>query len=313
MEDREEMEAESTSNVPMLAAGGTFIAGTADGTVSEARYSRKRHRTAENMSEDLLNRHIQDYGLVSPERVKNLVWYFFKKYGTKQLNRQDDNLNLAQQALYTICLADQDRRRHCTVKLGKDNSPSSMMDHLRIHHLVEFDAVAVANSKGLTLAAFKAQQKEPRVRALLGNSSDINKYTLGTNGTIKGQPCGYTKGQVLCFTLDPRMVTLPQVDEDQEEAVWRVLEIRCKELMQDDETERKQSVHLAEPDALLLNPITDKSDNSQKTNLLGCKKTSKMVPPPDLTPAQNVVDVAKVVKEVIPRNINFLRPLLYTD
>jgi hypothetical protein len=90
------------------------------------------------------------------------------------------------------------------------------------------------------------------------------------------------------------------------------LEIRFKELIQDDETERKQSVHLAEPDALLLNPITDKSDNSQKTNLLGCKKTSKMVPPPDLTPAQNVVDVAKVAKEVIPRNTNFLRPLLYT-
>ena len=146
-----------------------------------------------------------------------------------------------------------------------------------------------------------------------GDGTDINKYTLGTNGTNKGQPCGYTKGQVLCFTLDPRMVTLPQVDEDQEETVWRVLEIRCKELMQDDETERKQSVHLAEPDALLLNPITDKSDNSQKTNLLGCKKTSKMVPPPDLTPAQNVVDVANLAKEVIPRNTNFLRPLLYTD
>jgi hypothetical protein len=109
------------------------------------------------------------------------------------------------------------------------------------------------------------------------------------------------------------MVTLPQVDEDQEEAVWRVLEIRCKELMQDDETERKQSVHLAEPDALLLNPITDKSDNSQKTNLLGCKKTSKMVPPPDLAPAQDVVDVAKLAKEVIPRNTYFRRPLLYTD
>ncbi len=33
------------------------------------------------------------------------------------------------------------------------------------------------------------------------------------------QPCDYTKGQVLCFTLDPRMVTLPQVPEEQEEAV----------------------------------------------------------------------------------------------
>jgi hypothetical protein len=57
---------------------------------------------------------------------------------------------------------------------------------------------------------------------------------------------------------------------------------------------------------------TDKSDNSQTTNLFGCKKTSKMVPPPDLAPAQNVVDVAKVAKEVILRNTNFLRPLLYT-
>jgi hypothetical protein len=42
------------------------------------------YHTAENMSEDLLNRHNQDYGLVSPERTKNLVWYFFKKYGTRE-------------------------------------------------------------------------------------------------------------------------------------------------------------------------------------------------------------------------------------
>jgi hypothetical protein len=46
-----------------------------------------------------------------------------------------------------------------------------MMDHLRIHHQDEFDAVVVANSKRLSLAAFKAQLKEPRVRAFLGNSS----------------------------------------------------------------------------------------------------------------------------------------------
>ena len=106
-----------------------------------------------------------------------------------------------------------------------------------------------------------------------GDGARINKYTLGTNGTNKGQPCGYTKGQVLCFTLDPRMVTLPQVDEDQEEAVWRVLEFKCKELMQDDETERKRkrSVHVAEPTTLPHS--TNKSDNS---NLLGCKKTSKI-------------------------------------
>ncbi len=42
----------------------------------------------------------------------------------------------------------------------------------------------------------------------------INEYTLWRNDTNKGKPYGYTKGQVLCFTLDPRMVTLPQVPED---------------------------------------------------------------------------------------------------
>ena len=45
------------------------------------------------------------------------------------------------------------------------------MDHLRNHHREEFDAVVVVNSRGLSLAAFNAQRKEPRVRAILGNSS----------------------------------------------------------------------------------------------------------------------------------------------
>ena len=171
MEDHVEMEQDSRSNVAMLAARGTFIAGTAAVTVTEARHSTKRHRADENVSEDFLHRRIQDYGLVCPERAKNLVWCFFQKFGSKKLKGAEDNLKLAQQALCTICLTDKARRAYCTVRLGKDNSPSSMMDHLRIHHRDEFDAVAVANSKGLTLAAFKAQQKEPRVRALLGNSS----------------------------------------------------------------------------------------------------------------------------------------------
>ncbi len=47
------------------------------------------------------------------------------------------------------------------------------MHHLRIHHREEHDTVVdqVVNSKGLSLAVFNAQRKEPRVRALLGNSS----------------------------------------------------------------------------------------------------------------------------------------------
>jgi hypothetical protein len=30
--------------------------------------------------------------LVSPERVKNGVWFFFKKFGSKRINGQDDLL-----------------------------------------------------------------------------------------------------------------------------------------------------------------------------------------------------------------------------
>jgi hypothetical protein len=91
MEDQVETEQDSTSHVAMLAGRGTFIAGTADGlgTVTQARHSTKRHRAAVNVSEDLLNRLIQDYGLVCPERAKNVVWFFFKKFGSKKVNGQD--------------------------------------------------------------------------------------------------------------------------------------------------------------------------------------------------------------------------------
>ena len=92
MEDHEEMEEDSTSNMQMLAAGGTFITGTSDGTVTQARDSAKRRRADVNVSENLRNQQIQDYGLVSPERAKNVLWCFFKKDGSKKLKGQDDNL-----------------------------------------------------------------------------------------------------------------------------------------------------------------------------------------------------------------------------
>jgi hypothetical protein len=101
-----------------------------------------------------------------------------REFGSKKLNGQDALLKLAQEALCTICLADQKRRRHCTVKLGKDASPSSLMDHMRIHHQDDFNAVVVANSKGVSLVTFTAKRQEPRVRTLLGNSS---KTLLGNS------------------------------------------------------------------------------------------------------------------------------------
>ena len=113
-----QMQEDSSSTVAMPEARGTFIAGTAGSTVTETRNSQKRQRNTENVSEDVLMRQIQDYGLVTPERAKNLVWSYFKKYGNKDLTRGHDNLKLQQHALCTICLADQPRRLQCTVKLG---------------------------------------------------------------------------------------------------------------------------------------------------------------------------------------------------
>ncbi len=68
------MEEDSTSKVPMLPARGTFIVGTTNGTVTQVRHCEKSQRTVMNVSVDFLNRQIQDYGLVSPERAKNVVW-----------------------------------------------------------------------------------------------------------------------------------------------------------------------------------------------------------------------------------------------
>ena len=62
MEEHVEMEEDSTSNVAMLVAIGTFIEGTTDGTVVEPSHDTKRQCDTVNVSADLLNRHIQDYG-----------------------------------------------------------------------------------------------------------------------------------------------------------------------------------------------------------------------------------------------------------
>ena len=37
------------------------------------------------VKEDLLIRRVSEYGLVTPARAQNPVWFFFKKYGSKKL------------------------------------------------------------------------------------------------------------------------------------------------------------------------------------------------------------------------------------
>ena len=48
----------------------------------------------------------------------------------------DDNLQLSTQTICMLCYQNEDKGRvqDVTVKMRKDNSPSSLMDHLRIHH-----------------------------------------------------------------------------------------------------------------------------------------------------------------------------------
>ena len=144
-----------------------------------------------------MNRHIQESGLVSPERAKNVVWCFFRKYNCKKLQGRDDNLKLAEHPICMICLTDPTRHRHCTVKMGKDNSPSSLLDHMRIHHLEEFNSVVLVTIQGVSLTTFTSQRKEPRVRELIGNSSpreSADKYPDTTDVT---QNAGNTAGQYI--------------------------------------------------------------------------------------------------------------------
>ena len=62
------------------------------------------------------------------------------------------------------------------------------MDLMRIHHLNEYNAVVVAQSKGQSLTAFIAQRKEPRLCALLGNGSVGESADTPTAGDGAGAP-----------------------------------------------------------------------------------------------------------------------------
>ena len=112
-------------------------------------------------------------------------------------------------------------------------------------------------------------------------------------------PRGYTEDQVICFTLDACMVDLPQVDEDQEDAVWNVLELRCKDLILADKDERMSEKIFPQES---LPQDSQGSQNSQSSHHLGCKKASKKVPAPQKAPVSSEValDALELVKKVSP-------------
>ena len=110
---------------------GTFIAGTAETTVNGTRTPAQKTTRTAFLNEDVLNRRILDYGLISPPKAKNVVCHFFSKYNPHKLpvkNVGSDKLHLDHHALCMMCYKSEDdlTRQAVTVILGKDNSTTPL-------------------------------------------------------------------------------------------------------------------------------------------------------------------------------------------
>ena len=170
---------------------GLFVVHTGD--VRGHRSVVKQHTSGGKVTEDTLMRRIDIYGLVSPTKAKNVVWCFFRKYDIKKIKEKhggNDILKLDQHALCMLCYKDPDpdQRLKVTVKLGKDYSPTVMLEHMMHHHKQEYAAVVIANSKGQSLASFTAGRQQPRVLALLEGSGSIaeSPEQMPTPGNAEG-------------------------------------------------------------------------------------------------------------------------------
>ena len=82
---------------------------------------------------------------------------------------------LDQHALCMLCYKDPDpdQRLKVTVKLGKDYSPTVMIEHMMHHHKQEYASVVIDNFKGQSLPSFTGGSQEPRVMSLLEGSGSI--------------------------------------------------------------------------------------------------------------------------------------------
>ena len=75
------------------------------------------------VTEDQLMRRIDTYGLVSPTKTKNVVWFYIRKYDIQKIKENhvgNDLLKLDQDDLCILCYKDRDteQRLKVTVKLG---------------------------------------------------------------------------------------------------------------------------------------------------------------------------------------------------
>ena len=109
------------------------------GDVRGHRSAVKQHMSEGKVTEDTLMRRIDTYGLVSPTKARKVVWCFFRKYDIKKIKEKhtvNDILKLDQYVLCMFCYKDPDpeQRLKVTVKLGKDYSPTVILEYMIHHH-----------------------------------------------------------------------------------------------------------------------------------------------------------------------------------
>jgi hypothetical protein len=132
-EGHEAMDEEQISDEGISSGHGTFVAHTGD--VRGHGSAAKQHMSAGKVTVDTLMRRIDTYGLVFPTKAKNVVWCLFRKYDFQKIKEKhagNDMLKLDQHALCMLFYKnpDPEQRLKATVKLGKDYSPTVMLEHI---------------------------------------------------------------------------------------------------------------------------------------------------------------------------------------
>ena len=67
-----------------------------------------------------------------------------------------------------------------------------------------------------------------------GDGSNLLEFKYGQSGTGVGQPCGYTREQILQFAVDPRMVTLPCVPVELEDDIWQLVQTALTHIIEEE-------------------------------------------------------------------------------
>ena len=122
----------------------------------------------------------------------------------------------------------------------------------------------------------EASRRPQRGTAARVRAASVLEFKYGRHGTGKGQPCGYKREQILAFTLDPRMVALESVKEEEEDKVWKVLQDRLEEFLKDnDQTSDKATKAPGAVDAAAQQPSCTAGTSSGARAKKRAKKAPK--------------------------------------